>query len=236
VTRPAEERWTGFVQRVGHAFGLVLLLVLATYALLMLTPFHGWTGVCTAAVGATAATVAMATAQASPRVVRGAVVVSVLIVLLAVIGAIVDHRPFFGIAALLEVALFAVGAAAVLAAVLRQDEVGFRTILGAVSVYVMLALLFASLYGAIDQLADAAFFGEGTTADTGDYLFFSLTTLTTTGYGNLVPAGDLGRMVAGIEMLTGQLFVVTFIAGLVSLWRPGQSLRGRRPVDEQPGL
>ena len=54
-----------------------------------------------------------------------------------------------------------------------------------------------------------------------DYLFFSYTTLTTTGYGNLVPAGTVGQSFAVFEMLVGQIFLVTLVAGLVSLWRPG---------------
>ena len=62
----------------------------------------------------------------------------------------------------------------------------------------------------------------------GDFLFFSYTTLTTTGYGNLVPAGQVGRMVSGLEMMIGQIFLVTLVAGLVSLWRPGEGLLRRR--------
>ena len=53
-----------------------------------------------------------------------------------------------------------------------------------------------------------------------DYLFFSYTTLTTTGYGNLVPAGDIGQILSVFEMLTGQVFLVTLVAG-----RARQSLR-----------
>ena len=56
-----------------------------------------------------------------------------------------------------------------------------------------------------------------------DYLFFSYTTLTTTGYGNLVPAGTVGQSLAVLEMLVGQIFLVTLVAGLVSLWRPGRT-------------
>ena len=59
-----------------------------------------------------------------------------------------------------------------------------------------------------------------------DFLFFSFTTLTTTGYGNLVPAGQPGKMFSGFEMLMGQIFLVTLVAGLVSLWRPGLLSRG----------
>ena len=61
-----------------------------------------------------------------------------------------------------------------------------------------------------------------------DFLFFSYTTLTTTGYGNLVPGGQPGRMIAGLEMMIGQIFLVTLVAGLVSLWRPGEGMRRRR--------
>jgi hypothetical protein len=45
-----------------------------------------------------------------------------------------------------------------------------------------------------------------------DYLFFSYTALTTTGYGNLVPVGDIGQILAVFEMLTGQFFLVTLVA------------------------
>jgi len=102
--------------------------------------------------------------------------------------------------------------------------VGFRTILGAISVYVIFGLMFSFAYAGIDRLQAGSFFGT-TTTQTGDFVFFSITTLTTTGYGNLVPAAQPGRMLSGLEMLIGQIFLVTLIAGLVSLWRPG--LRGR---------
>ncbi|MFN8163568.1 MAG: potassium channel family protein [Solirubrobacterales bacterium] len=52
--------------------------------------------------------------------------------------------------------------------------------------------------------------------------------MTTTGYGNLVPGGQPGRMIAGLEMMIGQIFLVTLVAGLVSLWRPGEALRRRQ--------
>ena len=112
----------------------------------------------------------------------------------------------------------------VLGAVLGEREVGFKTILGAISVYVILGLLFTFLYAGIDRFQAGTFFEQPT--QTGDFLFFSITTLTTTGYGNLIPAAQPGRMLAGLEMLMGQIFLVTLIAGLVSLWRPGSS--GRR--------
>ena len=101
--------------------------------------------------------------------------------------------------------------------------VSSRTILGAISVYTSLGILFTWAYGLIDRIEGGGFFGETVQAQGGDFLFFSYTTLTTTGYGNLVPAGQVGRMLSGFEMMIGQIFLVTLVAGLVSLWRPGKA-------------
>jgi hypothetical protein len=62
-------------------------------------------------------------------------------------------------------------------------------------------------------------------------LFFSFTTLTTTGYGSLVPDGNPGQSFAVLEMLIGQLFLVTAVAKVVSAWQPGSG-RTRPPTDD----
>jgi hypothetical protein len=115
--------------------------------------------------------------------------------------------------------------------VVTETDVGFRTILGAISVYTILGLLFTFLYVGLDRIQSTPFFGTGVSLDRGDFLFFSFTTLTTTGYGNLIPAAQPGKMFAGLEMLMGQIFLVTLVAGLVSLWRPG-GLIGRRRASQ----
>ena len=53
-------------------------------------------------------------------------------------------------------------------------------------------------------------------------LFFSFTTLTTTGYGNLVPAENPGQSFALAEMLIGQLFLVTAVAKVINSYRPAK--------------
>jgi hypothetical protein len=62
-----------------------------------------------------------------------------------------------------------------------------------------------------------------------------MTTLTTTGYGNLVPAYQPGKMFSVTEMLMGQVFLVTLIARLVSMWEPGRWLRQAGGLAEEPG-
>lgn len=226
MARGPHERWGQFATRVANAFGVVLLLVLATYVLGSLTPFDGWTAVLTTLVASTAAIVGLAGAGARPVVVRAAVIGALAAVVLAALSEIVGDLHLLGASAFVEVVLLLLAAGAILRAVLAEMEVGFRTILGAVSVYAILGLLFTSLYAALDRVQSTPFFGSGVSVKTGDIIFFSFTTLTTTGYGNLVPAGQPGRMFAGLEMLMGQIFLVTLVAGLVSLWRPGL-LKGR---------
>jgi hypothetical protein len=93
-----------------------------------------------------------------------------------------------------------------------------ETVLGAVSVYLLLGFSFTFIYSAIGALASAPFFTGHTQATPNDYLFFSYTTLTTVGYGNLVPAGAAGQSFAMLEALTGQIYLVIVVARLVSLW------------------
>jgi hypothetical protein len=227
LSRGRNERWSQFAERVANAFGLVLVLVIATYVLGSLTPFHGWTGALTTLVAATAGVVALAGAQVRPIVVRVAASTALVAVTLAVIAAIADSKSPLGVSSFLVALLMLIAAGAVLRAVLGETEVGFRTILGAISVYAIFGILFTFLYAALDRIQSSPFFGTGVSVKGGDFIFFSFTTLTTTGYGDLVPAAQPGKMFAGLEMLIGQIFLVTLVAGLVSLWRPGAFRRRR---------
>ena len=230
IARRPNERWSQFAERVANAFGLVLLLVLATYCLGSLTPFHGVTGALTTAVACIAAVVALAGAAVRPPLFRVALALALAAVILALLSWIVDDLHLLAASSLIVMVLLLLAVGAILRAVLAETRVGFRTILGAISVYMILGLLFAFLYSAIDRVQGAPFFGSGTPVNGGDFLFFSFTTLTTTGYGNLVPQGQPGKMFAGLEMLMGQIFLVTLVAGLVSLWRPGMLTRRRGPA------
>jgi hypothetical protein len=227
MSRRPGERWGDFAERVANAFGLVLILVIATYALGSLTAFSDWTGALTTLVACLAGVVGLAGAGARPTVVRYAAILGLVAVVLSVLSKLLDDLHLLGASSLVVVTLLLLAAGAILRTVLAETEVGFRTILGAISVYTILGLLFTFLYAALDRIQSAPFFGSGVHLESGDFLFFSFTTLTTTGYGNLVPAGQPGKMFAGLEMLMGQIFLVTLVAGLVSLWHPGMLARRR---------
>jgi hypothetical protein len=204
---------------MSQAYGLVLLLVVITYVLASLVRPSGFGAVALTAAGCSAGAVALGSSGVRLPLVRAAVGVVILAAGLAAIGGLLGDDGFYAAAGLIQMLLLLVATFAVLRSVLSQSTVNFRSILGAISVYMIFGLLFTSLYIAVDRLQSAPFFSQGA-AGTGDFVFFSFTTLTTTGYGNLVPAGQPGMMFAGLEMLLGQIFLVTLIAGLVSLWRP----------------
>ena len=232
MSRQPGERWTQFAERIANAFGLVLLLVLATYVLGSLTPLHGFTGALTTTVAGLAAVLGLVNETLEEvREGHGAFVA----VVLAVLSWIVDDRHLLGASFFIIMLLLLLAVGAILRTVVTETEVGFRTILGAISVYTILGLLFTFLYSAIDRVQGSPFFGAGVAVKGADFIFFSFTTLTTTGYGDLVPAGQPGRMFAGLEMLTGQIFLVTLVAGLVSLWRPGMLARRRAESSDQAG-
>lgn len=222
------ERWIQRAERVSDAFGLVLALVLITYVLTSLLENHGWSAVLLTVATSATSVVALTSSHAHARIVRVALLLSALTIGLAAIGAAAGDQIWLNFASLIQVSMLAIAMGAVLRRVVMTPNVGSRTILGALSVYAVLGLLFTFIYGAIDRIQGGPFF-EGVAHPHGsDFIFFSYTTLTTTGYGNLVPGGQPGQMTSGLEMMIGEIFLVTLVAGLVSLWRPGEAMRRRR--------
>lgn len=215
-------------ERMRDEFGLVLGLVLLTYVLTSLLDNRGWPAVVLTLATSATSIVALISSHVKARFVRAAFWLAVLTVVLVVAAAATDELTLLNVASVIQISLLAVATAAVLARVVQSAAVDSRTILGAISVYTVLGILFTFAYGTIDRLQSSPFFEGVPHPEGNDFLFFSYTTLTTTGYGDLVPGGQPGRMVAGLEMMIGQIFLVTLVAGLVSLWQPGEALRRRR--------
>jgi hypothetical protein len=227
------ERWRRRAERFSDAFGLVFALVIVNYVLISLLGDYGWRATVLTVVSSITSVVALVSSHARRRLIWAAVWLSILTIALAALAAISDERTWLNFATTIQILLLAVAMGAVLRRVVTSLEVGSRTILGALSVYAVLGILFTFLYGMVGRIQSAPFFERIPHAHGSDFLFFSYTTLTTTGYGNLVPRGEPGRMIAGLEMMIGQIFLVTLVAGLVSLWRPGEALRKRRT--KRPG-
>ena len=99
-------------------------------------------------------------------------------------------------------------------------EVDRETMLGALAAYLLIGMAFAFAYRFVAAVESGPFFGSGGDGTIADSLFFSFVTLTTTGYGNLVPEGNPGQSMAVVEALLGQLFLVTAVGKLVNNWKP----------------
>ena len=123
--------------------------------------------------------------------------------------------------------------------VLAKPDVTIQSIYGALSAYLITGLMFASGYTAMEHLSTSDFFANSEPANTQTFQYFSFTTLTTLGYGDFTAAESSGRSIAVLEALTGQVFLATLVARLVSAYRgPGQKAPpgGRLPEDvDGPG-
>jgi hypothetical protein len=124
--------------------------------------------------------------------------------------------------------------------VLAKPTVTIQSIYGALSAYLIIGLMFAAGYAAMQHLGEPDFFANNQPADTQTFQYFSFTTLTTLGYGDFTALLSGGRSIAVLEALTGQVFLATLVARLVAAYRtpaePEPSGRGRLPEDvDGPG-
>ena len=117
--------------------------------------------------------------------------------------------------------------------VLTFGTVTLQSIFGAFSAYLIVGLMFASFFAAMDHFGGGGFFANGEHANTQTFQYFSFTTLTTLGYGDFTAAGNSGRAVAVLEALTGQVFLATLVARLVAAFRTSGD--GQNAPDDRQG-
>lgn len=208
-------------------FGLLLGLVVFTLCTLSLVDLHPERADTGSRVGLLVVTVAvaamfMATVRATGvtrrwrRIADAIALLSVLGSTLTVVGDAVsggrgEIRPS-GVWVVIAVAI----PLAVVRRILRHRSVGVSTLLGAISAYLLIAFTFTFAFLTVDGYQDGFFFGQPET--TPGFMYFSLTTMTTVGYGDLTATSDLGRLLAMGEAVIGQVFLVTLVAALVGLY------------------
>jgi hypothetical protein len=112
---------------------------------------------------------------------------------------------------------------AILYRISQHEVVTIQTVMGGIAAYALIAFVMAALYRAIALItADMMLSGV---RGAGDYLYFSFVTQTTVGYGDITPATDLAKRLAVIQMFVGQVFLITLVARLVSLWKTPETKR-----------
>ena len=105
----------------------------------------------------------------------------------------------------------------VLALVLRRGPITARRIQGAIAVYLLLGFIWAQAYELVTLWHPGAFTGAVDGSGSLPWTYYSFVTLTTMGYGDIMPVHPLARAVAVLEALTGQLYLAIMLARLVSL-------------------
>jgi hypothetical protein len=212
------------------SYGLVLLLILITYAL-SATATVTWAVSLVLFVQIATIWVTLQAAQARRRlreVTSAALVVSAAA---AILNLFLPRGPAGdGGMAVVSGLLYVAAPAVIIRHLVLRRTVDTQTVLGAIAAYLMVGMAFAFAYRALGVLQGGPFFGSQGEGSFSQDLFFSITTLTTTGYGNLVPATNPGQTFAVGEMLIGQLFLVTAVAKVVSGWQLGQG-SGRPPTE-----
>jgi hypothetical protein len=156
---------------------------------------------------------------------RGGFVAFGTIVVLAMLGARllargVPARWTEGCASAISVLVVSVLVALILAQTFREGPTTRHRIFGAVAAYLLLGLDWAIAYRLVDVLAPGSFHGlawEPRGHNLAAFAYFSLATLTTAGYGDIVPLSLPARTLANMESMTGQLFPAVLLARLVSL-------------------
>lgn len=113
------------------------------------------------------------------------------------------------------IAIAVVSPVVVLRRVLSQQVVTVETLWGAMSVFLLIAIAYNYIFLGVERYGAVPFFGAEET--TTSFMYFSVVTITTLGYGDLSPVSDVGRFFAITEAIIGQVFLVTIVARLVSL-------------------
>jgi Ion channel len=202
------------------SYGLVLLLILFTYVF-SVTVTASWASSLVVTVQITTVWVALRVSQARRNVRRAVGMLLLISAVLVVINLFLAGPTWErGGISLVSSLLYLVAPFSITRHLLFRRQVDRETVLGAIDIYLLIGIMFAFVDRFLSIVQQAPFFGASGNGTTPQFLFFSFTTLTTTGYGNLVPAANPGQSLAVAEMLIGQLFLVTAVAKVVNAFTP----------------
>jgi hypothetical protein len=222
--------------RFADSFGLVLLLLVLSYFVIAAAGDGNAGRIVSMVIFATTTWLALRAAQVKRRVLRVALALIPLVTVVAIVFVLVGSEDTAAVVnKLLTILLVVVAPVAILTRLVEHPVISLNTFYGAVCVYLLIAMFFATAFGLIALISGEQFFAQLDVApkDTPavDYLYFSFVTITTTGYGDLTAATGVGRMTAVLEAIFGQLYLITVVALVVQ--NLGQKSRLGRKMEEE---
>jgi len=207
-------------------YGFALLLILASMIFIMATHDGKWSNVISLNLQAFAlfASTRAAQPRMAIRVTVGVIIGLVLVAAWIQAGFTSSVNDDF--VRLSTFSLVVIATPAIAWGLVRQVKargmITTHTMLGVLCIYLLMSLAFSAAFGAISAVSGDPFFQQGAAdGTTNNYLYYSLTTITTVGMGDFTPATNLGRSLTAAEALIGQIYVITVVAVIVgNLGRP----------------
>ena len=213
-----------------HSYGYVLVAAVADFVLLSAGGEGLWVRAISTVIAAVTIVLAYYTAGVGPRSRQRVLVIACLASAAALLSLLGDEGTARGITAVVSALLFISAGWAIVRGIGTQITIDLRTVLGALSIYLFVGLIFTYLYAAVDAFGTDPFFASGKSATTAHLVYFSFVTQTTVGYGDFTAGTNLGRTIAVVEALIGQIYLVT-VVGLVV----GNMGRERRRPEKTAG-
>lgn len=235
--RPGRRRILEASPRFADSFGLVLLLLVVSFFVVAGTNNSDVGRVVSMLIFATTTWLALRASQVKRRILRIALALIPLATAVAIVLVLFGNdETAMAVNKILTILLVVVAPVAILRRLVDHPVISLNTFYGAVCVYLLIAMFFATLFGLIATLSGHQFFAQLTDVapkDTPavDFLYFSFVTITTTGYGDFTAATSVGRMTAVIEAVFGQLYLITVVALVVQ--NLGQRSRLGRRMEEE---
>jgi hypothetical protein len=207
----------GGLRRAEFRYGAVFVLMMALLVVVIVAPAGDATRAGVLALESASLLVVVATSR-ERRTVRNARARAVgVIAALVVVGVAVGAFPLWAVIATNSILSVGILVALVggLLRLTRLHGVTIRVVAGALTIYVLTGLIFAWVVSLAAHLDDGPYFAEGGDATQGERVYYSFSVLTTTGFGDLTAATPTGQALSVVEMLVGQLYLVTVIGVLV---------------------
>ena len=104
--------------------------------------------------------------------------------------------------------------------IFSDRQVTLDTIVGGISVFLLIGDLWFLFFETIHLLNPAAFTSSAETINSFDLLYFSFTTLTTVGYGDIAPVSPLAKVLTNLEGICGVMYPAVLIGRLVGIYNP----------------
>ncbi len=213
-------------RRGRERYGLLLGAIVTAFAVQGIASPGPWEQVVVSALLGATLVLALRAGDVRPAIAQPFALIAAVIVLASVIEAAAGSVD--GLASrLANLLLVMLAPPAIVVGVLRslrsRQRVTVEAVFGVLCMYILLGMFFAFTFGAIYHIT-GNFFANGASATVAHCLYYSFTTLTTVGYGDLTAASNLGHTLSISEALMGQIYLVTVVSLIVSNLGRGRQL------------